>query len=151
VTIVVPCPHCNTKFNLKPELVGKLMRCPNIGCRKEFTVREQSRPVEPPPSLPPEPLPLPDEPGNAPKRPAELPKGKKVDKPRPVGNPTKPPAGIVEAQIVEAAVIAPPKVKEVVWTEDANLPQPKQKAGKQSPPTKGKKKPAVVLPIRRRK
>ena len=28
MSIVVKCPHCETKFNLQPDMVGKSMRCP---------------------------------------------------------------------------------------------------------------------------
>jgi hypothetical protein len=56
VAIVVQCPHCETKFNLQPDMIGKSMRCPNLDCRQVFTVRPQGREVEPPKS---EPLPPP--------------------------------------------------------------------------------------------
>jgi hypothetical protein len=142
VSIVVQCPHCETKFNLQPDMVGKSMRCPNLDCRQVFTVKAQPREIEPPkpeptpipaPAPAPMPLPLPPEPTAAaakPKRPAK---------------PAAP--AVVEAEIVEAAVVAPPKVKEVVWTEGTDVP-----------PTKGKKpvRPEVLdepddEPIRRRK
>ena len=105
MSIVVSCPHCETKFNLQPDMVGKSMRCPNLECRQVFTVKQQAREIEPPKSDPtpvpkPRPLPLPPEPG----------KGRK-----------KQPA-VVDAQIVEAAIVSPPKVKEVVWSEGADLP-----------------------------
>ena len=108
MAIVVSCPHCETKFNLQPDMVGKSMRCPNLDCRQVFTVKPQAREIEPPKSDPtpvpqPRPMPLPPEPG----------KGGKGKKPQPA---------IVDAQIVEAAVVSPPKVKEVVWSEGADLP-----------------------------
>ncbi len=156
MTIVVPCPHCKTKFNLQPELVGKVMRCPNLECRKEFTVREQPRPVEPPPTPP-------AEPEVSSKRMSVQSKVKKVEKPKLPAMPAKPngvSAGIVEAEIVDAAVIAPPKVKEVVWSEGANLPpqnlppqkESSQKGSKKAPPARTKKKGNdFILPVRRRK
>lgn len=103
MAIVVSCPHCETKFNLQPDMVGKSMRCPNLDCRQVFTVKPQGREIEPPKSEPvpvPQgrPMPLPPEPGKGTRKPA-----------------------IVDAQIVEAAVVSP-KVKEVVWSEGADLP-----------------------------
>ncbi|HEV3439589.1 MAG TPA: hypothetical protein VG122_19650, partial [Gemmata sp.] len=134
MTIVVQCPHCETKFNLQPELTGKTMRCPNLDCRQVFTVREQPRPTEPPPPLPSETLPVPDEPETSSSSPrstsrtAGSPRGKKTEKPRASGSPGKPTvvdAQVVDAEVVEAAIVAPPKVKEVVWTEGTNVPPPK--------------------------
>jgi len=86
-------------------MVGKSMRCPNLDCRQVFTVKPQAREVEPPKSDPvpvPSPRPLPPEPA----------RGKKA----------RPQPAVVEAQIVDAAVVAPPKVNEVVWSEGADLP-----------------------------
>lgn len=159
MTIVVQCPHCETKFNLQPELTGKTMRCPNLDCRQVFTVREQPRPVDPPPALPLEALPLPDEPDTSPipakpgSRTAGSTKKKKTENPRGRGTPNKPSvvdAQIVEGQVVEAAIVAPPKVKEVVWSEGTNVPPPKGGGG-------GKRSQPIPLdeendrPIRRRK
>ena len=52
MAIVVSCPHCETKFNLQPDMVGKSMRCPNLECRQVFTVKTQGREIEPPKSDP---------------------------------------------------------------------------------------------------
>ena len=87
MAIVVSCPHCETKFNLQPDMVGKSMRCPNLDCRQVFTVKPQGREIEPPKSDPvpvpqPRPMPLPPEPGKGARKPA-----------------------VVDAQIVEAAVV----------------------------------------------
>ena len=73
MAIVVACPHCETKFNLQPDMVGKSMRCPNLECRQVFTVRPQAREIEPPKSDPvpvpqPRPMPLPPEPGRGGRR-----------------------------------------------------------------------------------
>lgn len=38
MTIVAECPHCESKFNLQPQMLGKSMRCPNLSCRNVFTV-----------------------------------------------------------------------------------------------------------------
>ncbi len=52
MSIAVECPHCESRFTLQPELLGKSMRCPD--CRDVFTVSE----VPPVPVLPTlEPLP----------------------------------------------------------------------------------------------
>ena len=111
MSIVARCPHCDTRFNLQSDMAGKSMRCPNLECRQVFTVTAQEA-TAPPPELPPEPPPPP--------RP-----------PKPAGKPPKPPKpAVVEATVVDAAVVAPPKVKEVVWTEGTDVP-----------PKKGKKKP----------
>ncbi len=125
MSIVVQCPHCETKFNLQPDMVGKSMRCPNLDCRQVFIVKSTGTPVEPPPPLPPEPLPLPDEP-----EPAPLP-AKKAEKSRSskkgVVEAKKGQPEVVEAKIVEAAVVSPPKVKEVVWSEGTDVPPQKGK------------------------
>jgi len=109
VSIVVQCPHCETKFNLQPDMIGKSMRCPNLDCRQVFTVQPQGREIEPPksdpvPVPPPRPLPPPPEPAK-PKKARAAP-------------------AVVDAQIVEAAVVSPPKVKEVVWSEGTDVPPP---------------------------
>lgn len=39
MSIVAECPHCETRFNLQPDLIGKSMRCPNLDCRQVFTVQ----------------------------------------------------------------------------------------------------------------
>jgi outer membrane protein assembly factor BamB len=112
VSIVVQCPHCETKFNLQPEMIGRSMRCPNLDCRQTFIVKDTGRAVEP---LPPEP---------APPLPATT---RRAEKPR-AAAPAKP--AVVEAEIVEAAVVAPPKVKEVVWSAGKDVPPPKGKGKK---------------------
>src|SRR5262245_64397974 len=100
-------------------MVGKSMRCPNLDCRQVFTVKPQPKEIEPPPPDPvPEPaapLPLPPEPS------AAAGKAKK---------PTKPGPAVVDAEIVEAAIVAPPKVKEVVWSEGTDVPPGKGKGKK---------------------
>ena len=40
MSIVVQCPHCETRFNLQSEMNGKSMRCPNLECRQVFTLRK---------------------------------------------------------------------------------------------------------------
>jgi outer membrane protein assembly factor BamB len=49
VTIPVDCPHCETRFQLSPELIGKSMRCPE--CREVFVVQSAATPVEVPPTV----------------------------------------------------------------------------------------------------
>jgi hypothetical protein len=88
------------------------MRCPNLDCRKTFVVKATAKPVEPP-SLPPDPS---EEPSPAPTStrratPPEKPKAAKSSKPP------------LEATEFETE-IPKPKVKEVVWSEDAALPPP---------------------------
>ena len=39
MSIVVQCPHCETRFNLQADMNGKSMRCPNLECRQVFTVK----------------------------------------------------------------------------------------------------------------
>ncbi|MFO0848911.1 MAG: PQQ-binding-like beta-propeller repeat protein [Gemmataceae bacterium] len=63
MTIPVVCPHCDTRFQLSDELLGKSMRCPNPDCREVFTVAAEvappSAPVPPPPAVEPAAPPLP--------------------------------------------------------------------------------------------
>ena len=137
MSIVVQCPHCETKFTLQAEMAGKAMRCPNIDCRQVFTAKASAKPTEPPPPsvvpparkpaaapLPPDssfPFPLslelPPEPGPTPAPTAHAkPKKLAVTKP-----------AVVEAKIVEAAIVSPrggPKVKEVVWSAGTDVPPP---------------------------
>src|SRR5438067_93262 len=48
--IAVLCPHCESRYQLQPELVGKRMRCPNPLCREIFVVQEEGQAAaEPPP------------------------------------------------------------------------------------------------------
>jgi len=133
VSIVVQCPHCETRFNLQSDMNGKSMRCPNLECRQVFTVRAlEEKGPEPVHELPPPPA-VP-QPSKAAKPAVKTPK------------PAKPPQGeVVDAVVVDAAVVAPPKVKEVVWSEGTDVP-----------PKRSKKplKPEAVdddLPVRRRK
>src|SRR4051812_8103392 len=51
VTIPVQCPHCESEYQLSPDLVGKSMRCPNPDCREVFEVRAAGRPIEPVPEV----------------------------------------------------------------------------------------------------
>jgi outer membrane protein assembly factor BamB len=48
VTIPVDCPHCETRFQLSPEMAGKSMRCPE--CREVFVVQSPAAPFETPPA-----------------------------------------------------------------------------------------------------
>ncbi len=134
MSIVVPCPHCGTKSNLPAETVGKTVRCPNLDCRKAFTVKPVAKPTEPPaptPAARPSPVPPPPP---APKKP-----------------PAKPAAPrVVEAKVVEAAVVRPPKVKEVVWTEGADVPPPKGRKPVRAAAEEVPDEPDD-LPVRRRK
>ncbi len=52
MTIPVVCPHCDSTFQLAPDLAGKAMRCPNPDCREVFTVAAAGPPPLPPPPLP---------------------------------------------------------------------------------------------------
>lgn len=110
MSIVVQCPHCETKFNLQPDMVGKSMRCPNLDCRQVFTVKPQAKEIEPP-----KPEPIPAVPRPVPVPPPPPAKSRKPDRLRPRPD-------IVEAVIVEAAIVAPPSVKEVVWSEGTDAP-----------------------------
>lgn len=51
MTISVVCPHCETRFQLNPDLVGKAMRCPNADCQEVFEVRAELA-LELPPAPP---------------------------------------------------------------------------------------------------
>ena len=120
MSIVAECPHCETRFNLQPDLIGKSMRCPNLDCRQVFVVQ----PVQP------------GGPTAPPKAPAVPPRGtgsvedfvpvveaevvKPAPKPR-TREPKPPKAAPPQAEIVEAVVAPPPK--EVVWS-DENAPPP---------------------------
>ncbi|MDB5306965.1 MAG: hypothetical protein JWO38_1167 [Gemmataceae bacterium] len=75
MSIVAECPHCETRFNLRPDLVGKAMRCPNLDCRQAFVVKPVA-PPQPAPAPATETLPTPPA-ANAPATP-------RVDAPRPV-------------------------------------------------------------------
>jgi outer membrane protein assembly factor BamB len=57
--ISVSCPQCESRYQVEPDLRGKLMRCPNPLCRFIFEVRDDALETErivPPPA---EPLPVP--------------------------------------------------------------------------------------------
>jgi PQQ-like domain len=129
VSIVVQCPHCETRFTLDPGMDGKSMRCPNLDCRQVFVVKSTGTPKEPPAPLPPEPT---------------VPAAPKPKKPRPAAPPAKP--AIVEATIVEAAIVAPPKVKEVAWSEGTDVPPAKGKK-----PVRADERDEVELTMLRRK
>lgn len=128
MSIVAECPHCESRFTLSPELAGKAMRCPNVDCREPFIVREIG-PAAAPPSSPPPPPKAPETPAFTsgavadflPVIEAELapangtePPPTKSKKARP-----KPPE---PTEVVDAALVAPPPVREVVWSPDAELP-----------------------------
>ncbi len=112
MSIAAQCPHCETRFNLQPEMNGKSMRCPNLECRQVFTVKAMEA-AAPAPSLPPEPPPQPKAASTKP------------PKQKPVPPPPPPPVEVVDAVVVEAEVVSPPKVKEVVWSEGTDVPPPK--------------------------
>lgn len=152
MSIVVQCPHCKTRFNLQAELNGKSMRCPNLECRQVFTVRamEEKAPApsyEPPPE-PPAPI-APTKPGGKPPKPAAA----KPPQPAAPAKPPKPraakPAGaeVVEAVVVEAAIVSEPKVKEVVWSEGADVPPPRKGDGSDPEPDLD----PLDLPVRRKR
>ena len=121
MSIVVQCPHCETRFNLQAEMNGKSMRCPNLECRQVFTVHAQEA-TAPPPPVPEPPPPPPKRQAPAPPRPTK-PVGAKPPKP---GAPPPPKPEVVDAEIVDAAVVAPPKVKQVVWSEGTEAPGAKK-------------------------
>ncbi len=52
MTLGVRCPHCESQFQLDPDLLGKTMRCPHPDCREVFEVRAEL------PIAPPQPFPL---------------------------------------------------------------------------------------------
>lgn len=37
VSITVLCPHCDSRYQVNPDVIGKAMRCPNPDCRETFT------------------------------------------------------------------------------------------------------------------
>src|SRR5688500_4529064 len=45
VPIDVQCPHCESRFRLQADLLGKQVRCP--ACREVYTVAEVAAPPEP--------------------------------------------------------------------------------------------------------
>lgn len=56
MSIVAACPHCESRYNLSPDLVGKAMRCPNPDCREVFTVSEVVAAAPVPEPKPPAPV-----------------------------------------------------------------------------------------------
>lgn len=154
MSIVAECPHCETRFNLQPDMAGKSMRCPNPDCREVFVVRGAepltARPSGGKPPKPPKPqnqtsgavgdfvpvvdaemAPLPPDPSG---------------RPDPLGSPGKKrkPAAPPEPQVVEATVVAPPPAREVVWSADTDLPPPGGGNGKDTGDGgKGKKRSPV--------
>jgi outer membrane protein assembly factor BamB len=154
VAIVVPCPHCGTRFNLPADMSGKQTKCPNLGCRKPFVVKALQEKAPPEPDLfelPPEPeAPPPPPKPKAPKpaAAAEKPPQPKPPKPKPAPLPPPAPTGAV----IEAEVFGEPEVKEVVWSEGTDVPPP-------PPAEPKKKKPAKpaddgdddAVPVRRKK
>src|SRR5262249_18597197 len=114
---------------------GKSMRCPNLECRQVFTVTamEAQGPVAEPPPPPPPP------------KQTKLVVKTKPTKPKPAAKPTAGEEEVVDAVIVDAAIVSPPKVKEVEWTEGTDVPP---KGGK------APLKPELAeddLPVRKRK
>ncbi len=97
-SIVVQCPHCKTRFNLQSEMNGKAMRCTNLECRNVFVVRalEEKGPTY-----------------------GRSPQPDHAAKVKPVVD-----AVGVEAEVADAVVV-PPKVKEVVRSEDTDAPSTK--------------------------
>lgn len=141
MSIVVQCPHCKTRFTLQSEMNGKSMRCPNLECRQVFTVKAMEEKAPPSYELPPEPEPAPKP---KPPKPGAKP-------PAPSAKPPKPRAAepeVVEGEVVEAAVVSTPKVKEVVWSEGTDVP-PTKKKGKTAEVEPDE--PPDDLPIRRKK
>lgn len=124
MSIVAACPHCESRFHLQPDLIGKAMRCPNPDCREPFVVEEakskkKMKDAPPPPkgkvkapSEDPDLPPIfagPDESGVVDAvviPPPSPPQPKPVAK-QPLKASPKPPK-VVEAQIVEATVVPPP-------------------------------------------
>src|SRR5262245_6139249 len=141
---------------------GKSMRCPNLECRQVFAVKAmEEKGPEAVYELPPEPTPEPPPPTAKPPKPSKPGSNKPPASSVPPhrashGGSQRPPkptrtksAGpeVGDAGVVEAAVVSPPKVKEVVWSEGTDVP----------PPAKGRKSSEPEdeapddLPVRRRK
>ncbi|MCE9563110.1 MAG: PQQ-binding-like beta-propeller repeat protein [Planctomycetes bacterium] len=122
MSIVAQCPHCETKFNLEPEMAGKKMRCPNFDCQQVFKVQASARPTEPEPSPPP-----------PPPKPVPPPAAPRVARPTVPAKPKAPDSSVTPERPAKPRPqppVAQPKVKEVVWSEDADLPPPPPKAKK---------------------
>ena len=142
MSIVAECPHCESRFHLQPDLIGKAMRCPNPACREPFVVAEAKPKIKKPPRPTPaggtgvpfvegEAVPKPRAPVPAPMKP-KLPRtsAPAPDLPPLYDEPEE--AEVVDAEVVapppprvvEAKVIAPPPAREVVWSPDADAPVP---------------------------
>ena len=52
MTLGVRCPHCESQFQLSPDLLGRSMRCPNPDCREIFEVRGDREIDALPPPIP---------------------------------------------------------------------------------------------------
>jgi hypothetical protein len=149
VSIVVQCPHCETRFNLQSDMNGKSMRCPNLECRQVFTVKalEEKGPA-PAYELPPEPAAPPA--SSKPPKPSKPGASKPTKPPKPAKAPAKTATAepeVVDAVIVDAAVVSGPK--EVVWSEGTDVPPP-------APAKKGRKPLQAEavdddLPVRRKR
>lgn len=111
MSIVVQCPHCETRFNLDADKAGKSMRCPNLDCRKTFVVKSSAKPTEPPP-LPPDPSE--EAPVARPRKPT-TPEKPKVAKPAKPG---------LQATEFDTELPKQAKMKEVVWSEGTEVPPP---------------------------
>ena len=99
--ISIICPHCQSRYQVEPDLCGRAMRCPNPVCRAVFEVKEE------------EPAPLPSRPAV---KPQDMPKppsshvsgsvgdmvpiltGEAVD-PSPAPSPASPSSGQVQDQV----------------------------------------------------
>ena len=127
-SIVVVCPHCETRFTLQAEMSGKSMRCPNLECRQVFTVVPAPNRETAPEPVKPEKV----------KKPKSPPVGEQVpvldaQLVAPAGKGAKPKPGAFE--VVESGVKGPPNVKEVVWSgQDALAPPPARTAPPPPPP-----------------
>jgi hypothetical protein len=134
VSIVAECPHCETRFNLQPDLVGKSMRCPNLDCRQVFTVQ---------PVKPGKPRPGRNASGSVedfvPVVEAEAAKPAPKAKPK-EAKPAKPTRAepAADFDVVDEAPAAP---KEVVWSAGSGPPGA---PGRTPPPPKETAKPAAT-------
>jgi len=97
VTLGVRCPHCESQFQLSPDLLGKSMRCPNPDCREVFEVRAEGEIPAPAPA--PEPVPPVA---------ALLPASGSVGDYLPVFDAGPTPAPILDAEVVPVARSLPP-------------------------------------------
>lgn len=156
MSIVAACPHCQNRFHLQPDLLGKAMRCPNPDCREPFVVEEAKpkakKPPEPRPgqtsgtvgdvvpiveaelAAPPKPRPAPPKPTRKSKANPDLPP--LFDEP---AEPQVVDAVVVkpppkEPEVIDAVVVAPPKMREIVWSPDADLPGAPPAANDKPPP-----------------